>query len=51
MKENLAKKYVALWKDQESKIQKIADKRRISFSQAVRELLLVGLEADLSKLK
>lgn len=50
-KENLAKKYVALWKDQEREIQKIADKRRISFSQAVRELLLVGLETDLSKLK
>lgn len=48
MKENLEKTYVAFWKDQKEELQKIADKRRISFSQAVRELVEIALRIDLS---
>ncbi|MBU0723044.1 hypothetical protein KKH46_02380 [Patescibacteria group bacterium] len=51
MKDNLEKTYVAFWKDQKKEIQKIADKRRVSFSLVVRELLQIALKVELHKLK
>ena len=51
MKEQYIRNLVNLWKDQDTKVSKIAKEKRVPKTQIIRELIEIGLKTKLTDLK